>query len=109
MADKKKITGRLTDILRPQPYYWLLCNGEQYARFGGDVEEPGLLVFDNLERAEAFCLTVGREAPEYQPDKVPASLMLEIMRMEYYGSRICKWFGSKLYVADVITTPEEDE
>lgn len=62
---------KLTDLLPAQDHYYLLSDGERYARHG-NLDASGIVVFANLERAEQFCLTVGRGLPAFQPVRVSA-------------------------------------
>lgn len=63
------------DVLPIKEHYWLLHDGETYARHG-TVELNGLLVFTCQERAEQFCLTVGKGLPSFKPVKVSADRFL---------------------------------
>lgn len=56
----KTIEGvKLTEILPEQDHYWLLWDGERYAKHG-QVDYNGIAVFLLQELAEKFLLTIGR-------------------------------------------------
>ena len=70
-----KETVVIADVLPIQKHYWLLHDGNKYAKHG-PKELNGLLVFCYQERAEQFCLTVGKALPKFQPVKVSAETFL---------------------------------
>ena len=69
----------LKDVLPARDHYWLLHDGEKYARHGTE-ETSGVLVFDCQERAEQFMLTVGKGLPAFKPVKVSPTTFLEEAR-----------------------------
>ena len=56
---------------------YLLTNGTMFARHG-TPDVNGVLVFANLERAEQFCMSIGKYLPMFVPVKVSAEEFLEI-------------------------------
>lgn len=72
-----QIHKTVADVLPVQDHYYLLHDGEKYARHGTE-EANGLLVFPNLERAEQFCMTVGRALPAFQPKRVTAEQFISL-------------------------------
>ena len=77
--EKGNTTKRsLADLLPLQDHYYLLTDGTKYAHHGTQ-DANGLLVFANLERAEQFCMTVGKGLPTFVPVKVPLSLFMDIV------------------------------
>ena len=78
MIKTMKRNKNMADVLPIQQHYYLLNDGERYARHGIEGTN-GLLVFFNLERAEQFCLTVGKGLPEFRPVKVTALDFLELV------------------------------
>ncbi|KAA5538605.1 hypothetical protein FYK55_27345 [Roseiconus nitratireducens] len=68
----------LADILPIQNDYYILSNGDTYARFGHGGTN-GLLVFDTMEKASDFCSTVACGVPEFQPVKVEAERLLMLI------------------------------
>ena len=66
-----KLSSRLPDVLPVRDHYWMLHDGEKYAKHGSE-ERNGVLVFLCQERAEQFVLTVGKALPQFQPIKVSA-------------------------------------
>lgn len=69
------------DVLPVRDHYWLLHDGEKYARHGTE-DCNGVLVFDCQERAEQFMLTVGKALPDFKPVKVtPAAFLEEVKRV----------------------------
>jgi len=69
----------LTDLLLVQNHYYLLTDGTRFARHG-TPQTNGLLVFANLERAEQFCVTVGKSLPMFMPVKVSVEEFMEIVK-----------------------------
>lgn len=91
-------TKTISEILPMQGHYYLLCNGERYARHG-KKELNGLLVFANLEKAEQFCMTVGKALPSFQPVRVSIEQFFrEIQRV----GAICIANGTKVQVASLM-------
>lgn len=76
----------LADILPAQPHYYLLSNGNRYARHGKE-ELNGVLVFTIRERAEQFMMTIGVGMPEFHPVKVAAEDLLPVLKES--GGRLC--------------------
>ena len=62
-------TKTLADVLPAQEHYYLLHDGVKFARHG-TPEAIGLLVFEDRERADQFCLTVGKAMPAFLPVRV---------------------------------------
>ena len=68
----------LADMLPVQNEYYLLSNGEKFARFGhGNAN--GLLVFETIEKANEFWQTVGVGIPEFKPVNVDAETLLTLI------------------------------
>ena len=68
------MTIQIHDVLPIQDYYYLLANGEQFAKHG-TTKAHGVVVFTNLERAEQFRMTVGKNM-EFEPCRVTAEEFL---------------------------------
>jgi hypothetical protein len=87
----------IADVLPDRDHYWMLHDGERYARHG-TAEKYGVLVFDCLERAEQFLLTVGKALPAFRPVKVsPTAFLKEVRRAGAFclaegalGVRVCE-------------------
>lgn len=75
----------LADLLPVQEHYYLLHDGVKFAKHG-TPEADGLLVFEDRERADQFCLTVGKALPAFQPVKVDAE---EFMRLFEEVGAVC--------------------
>lgn len=88
-------TKSLADLLPAQEHYYLLHDGVKYARHGTG-EANGLLVFENRERADQFCLTVGKALPAFQPVMVGAD---DFMRLVEEVGAVCMADGLKVVVA----------
>ncbi len=65
-------TKRFGDVLPVQDHYFVLYDGEGYARHGIPSGPVGLLVFPTLEKAEAFYESVGVGIPQFKPTSVSA-------------------------------------
>ena len=89
----------LLDMLPAQDKYYLLSDGERYAHHGSE-ECHGLLVFTNLEKAEQFCMTVGKYMPSFQPIQVPSETLIE--EIENAGA-ICVVNGMDVQVGTIIS------
>lgn len=89
--------SRISNVLPTRDHYWLLHDGEKFARHGTD-EKNGVLVFECQERAEQFLLTVGKELPTFKPVQVhPATFVKEAKRMGAFsvpggelGLKVCE-------------------
>ncbi len=86
---------KLTDLLPAQDHYYLLSDGERYARHG-NLDASGIVVFANLERAEQLCLTVARNLPAFQPVRVTAE---EFVGAYEEAGAFCVAEGSRVIVA----------
>ncbi|WP_166820091.1 hypothetical protein [Thalassoroseus pseudoceratinae] len=99
----KNVDGTLADLLPSQNHYYLLSDGHRYAQHGQRYNH-GLLVFANLERAEQFCMTVGKRLPAFRPIRVPVvDVLLEIGRV----GAVCRADAKGMVVGRVVT--QEDE
>lgn len=78
-------TKSLADLLPSQGHYYLLHDGVKFARHG-TPEAIGLLVFEDRERADQFCLTVGKALPAFKPVRVDAE---EFMRLVEEVGAVC--------------------
>lgn len=67
---------KLTDHLPIQPYYYMLHDGQKYAKHGGSLDVYGVLVFPTKEGAEKFNRTVGRNL-SFRPVRVTAEDFLQ--------------------------------
>lgn len=88
-------TKSLADLLPAQEHYYLLHDGVKFARHG-TPEAIGLLVFEDRERADRFCLTVGKALPAFQPVRVGAE---EFLRLVEEVGAVCMADGLKVVVA----------
>jgi len=89
----------IAHVLPVQDNYYLLYDGTQYARHGSDVNKTGLLVFANLERAEQFCITVGKGLSKFVPTKVSADEFLRLC--EEHGA-FCVAEGMSVKVCSIV-------
>jgi hypothetical protein len=67
-------------MLPVQENYWLLWNDAKgYSRFGGNVEDAGLLVFDSKDKATQFCRQVANYGSgEWKPEQVDVRQCLNL-------------------------------
>jgi hypothetical protein len=86
---------RIGEFLPAQDHYYLLSDGERYARHG-NLDANGIVVFPNLERAEQFCLTVARNLPGFRPLRVSAE---EFIRAYEEAGAFCLAQGTRVIVA----------
>ena len=87
-------TKSLADLLPVQEHYYLLHDGVKFARHGTPVA-IGLLVFEDRERADRFCQTVGKALPAFQPVTVGAE---EFMRLVEEVGAVCRADGLSVTV-----------
>lgn len=87
-------TKSLADLLPAQEHYYLLHDGVKFARHG-TPEAIGLLVFEDRERADQFCLTVGNALPAFKPVRVDVD---EFMRLVEEVGAVCVVDGVKVFV-----------
>lgn len=68
----------LADLLPAQQHYYLLHDGDKYARHGPE-NANGILVFPSVESAEQFRLTVGIGLPAFKPVRSDAINVLQLI------------------------------
>ena len=90
-------TRTIGDLLPAQDSYYVLHDGKRYAKHGNE-EANGLLVFNNRERAEQFCMTVGKGLPAFRPLRIDAEKFLELI--DEMGA-ICIAEGLRVTVATI--------
>lgn len=88
-------TKSLADLLPAQEHYYVLHDGVKFARHG-TPEAIGLLVFEDRERADRFCQTVGTALPNFRPLRVDAEEFTQLL--EEIGA-VCVVDGLKVVVA----------
>ena len=62
----------LGGVLPIQDHYFVLFDGQRYARHGHSTGSIGVVVFLTVEKAETFCRTVGVGLPSFKPTRVSA-------------------------------------
>lgn len=88
-------TKSLADLLPAQEHYYLLHDGVKFARHG-TPEAIGLLVFEDRERADRFCQTVGTDLPAFKPVRVDVD---DFMRLFEEVGAVCVAEGMCVTVA----------
>lgn len=68
----------LADLLPAQQHYYLLYDGDKYARHGTE-NANGLLVFLSFESAEQFRLTIGIGLPAFKTVRSDAINVLQLI------------------------------
>jgi hypothetical protein len=90
----------LNDLLPKQEHYYFLVKGDILAVMGPSLDKKGILIFPNLERAEAFAMTVAK-GKGYEPVKVSFDVALATIMVDGKGN-FCVWKNKQI---DVCTLP----